>query len=258
MISNSDILQIIHISDTHIGSSEKEKPNRLLRCKSYLEKHDSKISSVILTGDLTDSGYDGKVTCGCLMPLIGKNNSITGGSKQNQLSRFNENVYEYLKSKNNSYSIYMVNGNHDIYNGAGLLRTPPMINYIKNIYGNTYYLKKLNGVYIFMLDIYPNKEICKWLQEKIIQYSLEYNRSPCIFAFHYNIKGAYSDWWSYNEKSIFYNIIKKLNTLCILVGHHHDTYTYSWMNIKVVVSAGNYFSVIKYNMKDNKLEIDHL
>jgi len=69
-----------------------------------------------------------------------------------------------------------------------------------------------------------------------------------VIFFHYPIHGAFSDWWSKQEKNDFYKVIKDYNVIAILVGHAHTSSIWMFRDkCKVVQSAYPYFTRLKFD-----------
>ena len=226
-------MKFIVISDIHYTNKDVQQ-NRPIT--TFIKRSlQTDIDFAVVTGDLTDNGYDGKITCGCLMPFLGKNSSITGGSSVNQLNIF---INEFVQPIDEVKPLYLIQGNHDKYNGASRY---PVAEFIKKRYGSTYYRIDKNGIVYLFCDVYPNAEICLWIK------NMNLNINPVIIFFHYNIQDEFSDWWSIEEKSNFAKVIYNLNVMAIFVGHYHKSYTYKWKDIPVYSTAGEFYAVCTVN-----------
>lgn len=200
------------------------------------------INVVVVAGDLTSHGYDGKVTCHCLFSCCTPNSGITGGSKTNELGIFKDQFVKPITEHGGVTSTHqsdviapnttllLVHGNHDKYNGAGRY---PVLDYISNRYGDTHYTRQINNVYFFMCGLYPNKSTCQWIASTFNELGLT-NDTPVIFVFHYNLYGACSDWWNDSEKDYFFETVKSFHVLAIFVGHSHQPGEGNFRGIRVI------------------------
>jgi len=74
---------------------------------------------------------------------------------------------------------------------------------------------------------------------------LSTTKDPIFIAFHFNLTGSFSEWWSNDEKIALYNSIVDKNILAIHVGHYHIDQIGSWSpagqtkKIKYIMAAGN-------------------
>lgn len=226
-------MKFIVTSDLHFGSESPKDIDNIM----YHLMYDVFINSIIVTGDLTGNGYDGKESLKCLSCIFGSKNILVGGDKTNELgllqSFFINPIHELNKK------IYLIQGDSDRNNGACRY---PVRNYIRSLYGKEYYSFVSDGVLFLMCDIYPNKKICGWIHSitKTI-------KIPTLIFFHYNLEGSSSNLWSEVEKHNFYETVKDVNVLAIFCGHEKRSYTYLWNNIKVYDTSGTMFMVVTVN-----------
>ncbi len=236
------MIRLAILSDTHFLYNEKEKKvlpkkertsNKISRISSIATKYDA----IIIAGDLTDDGWDGKsFLC------------IEYGGDYDELGSFIKDCVEPLK---NIAPVYLCEGNHD--EGGGILGYKPVLKYIKSKYNNLYYMKILStdlGVFVIIsLGKYPNAEKLEWLK-KIIQ-TLDI-KIPILCFFHFNLEGTWSNWWSDEEKNNFYSVIKNNNIVALAVGHQHRSYIEEWKGIPVLSGAGDKYIEFEYCFKTNK------
>jgi len=218
----------IVISDVHYGNPavQQGKPIAAFIARAA----DADVSFAVATGDLTDNGYDGTVSCGCCFPLLGTNSGVTGGGAQNQVKQFSD---AFMRPIDNVTTLYLIQGNHDRYNGAGRY---PIEDIVKKRHGNTYYSVVKNGILYLFCDVYPTADICAWIKTKMVA------SQPVIFFFHYNLQDEFSDWWTDSEKNAFAQVIAPYKVLGIFVGHYHRSYTYVWKGINVYSTAGDHYA----------------
>lgn len=190
---------------------------------------DPALEFAVVTGDLTAGGFDGKVTCGCLAPFLGANNAVVGGSRDDQLGAFLDAVVEPVQRAGKA--VYLVAGNHDQYNGAG---RHPVDDFIRRAHGDTHYSVVRGGVMLLFCGVYPDEAVRAWLATM-----LRDNHMPVVFFFHYNLQGAFSDWWPDSEKEAFREAIQDKRVLGIFVGHRHETYAETWCGYSVYGTAGD-------------------
>lgn len=234
---------IIVSSDLHFGHPEiREKKGYQLE-KILSLKDEENIKMVISAGDLTDLGTDGSSFYG-----IRK-------KKDDQLTPLKNQWVKPLK--NNNIIPLMTIGNHDTYTGHPYLYKP-VIKYIKELYGGTYYpciwmkytgyyTYDYNGILFISCGIYPKH--LKWIKKRLTK------DKPMILFYHYNTREEepYSDWWPKKDKDKFYKLIKDYdNILCIINGHIHASYEREWRGFKIINGAGN--KMVLLNMDKNKIE----
>jgi len=219
------MLVFIHDSDLHYGKrGAKPRENK--------EDHPSTIAAskaqfVIVTGDLTDNGYDG-ASCGC----------INYGGKSDQITPLLENYVHPLEEAGKE--VYLCVGNHDRGKKTlGIFRHSPIKHIIRKRHNSVKYTFRKGDLLFICCGECPSD--IPWLKRKLKNLD-----QPTIIFFHFNLEGPYSDWWSKKQKDAFYNAIKDYNILAILVGHHHITKVTTWRGIRVIASSNRY-SVITYN-----------
>lgn len=167
-------------------------------------------------GDITDLGESGSIINkiyyrlynACCMPC-GLERVNTDSPEQ--LQEYQEMIQPIRDA---GIEILECLGNHDLYAHP----VKAVRSYIKRQYGNTYYRRDYEGLSIFCLDVYPNKEICEWLRKELAFLGED---APFICFFHYPVVGPISDWWTDEEKSTFLNVIRNYNCLALYVGHTH-------------------------------------
>ena len=225
------MINILLTSDLHYdGTGKQPNPRVAQTILSNLRPDRSNI--VIAAGDLTDHGYDGKVTNKCLFSCCSGNSVLTGGSNVNELKQFNDSFVQPIDA-NESTHLCLIHGNHDTYNGAGRY---PVQDYIKKRHGNLYYTHQINDVILFFCGLYPDENICHWIQSESNKLKVT-PKTPLVFIFHYNLYGNMSDWWTDAQKETFVQTVKGFNVLAVCVGHLHDTYTGMYKGLRVVSGA---------------------
>lgn len=221
------MITFIHDSDLHYNKNSSRKKNNVKKILNISPDF------VIVTGDLTDNGYDGSnFLC------------FNYGGDEDQLTPLKQkyvNVLDY-----NDIPVYLCDGNHD--NGRNKIPYKPVLNYIKKRHGGLNYIFEYNGVYFICCSVYPKN--IKWLKKKLNKTKYY----PVFIYFHYNLKDKYSDWWSDKAKQKFYNTIKDYkNIKALLEGHFHNTKVYYWNEFLVIRSSGRHFGIIQFDL--NKKEI---
>ncbi len=218
-------------SDTHVGEKGIKEQRKVGHIQKMLEMNSSPLRPTfnLFIGDLTDHGY--------------------GEEKNSALCCFKPEIY-YTKELNEfctrwlfpleetGVPIYLCAGNHDVYG-----KRTGITNFIKKRPGNTYYKFQKENVVFICCHIYPNKEIQKWLQNKILPTIPTHK--PIIFFFHYPPTGKGSRSWPEEEKDSFFNTIQNHNVQALIVGHHGKfSYVSTWREkIPVYCVAGEYFAV---------------
>lgn len=230
------MFSIIHDSDTHYGSRNKvdprlekeQNPDRIL-------EHDSDVDLVIITGDLTENGYDGKSFC-----------CYNYGGDQKQLQSFKQNYVEPLEEAN--IPVKLCPGNHD--RGRPPYWYQPVFSYIKDRHVNdssaeTEYSFDYQHFRFICCGIYPKN--LKWLAKQLDQ------EVPTILFFHYNLEGEWSDWWSDQEKEDFGKTIEGYPIAGILVGHNHISNVSDWNGHRVISSAGPGYTRIDLDPEEGEI-----
>lgn len=216
------------LSDPQIGMASQEEKK-----KGAIEKIISEnVEFVLFPGDLTTHGRNGCWLNYIIMKLRGESVSL-----DKELSKFRNQFIKPLEKQN--IKTFSVMGNHDTYTYP----IKPVKWWIKKKHGNTFYKKNYNEqLDIIGLDIYPNKKITDWLKKQ-----LDPNKYSILF-FHYPPTGAFSDWWSDDEKKYFYEHIKNHKILLMGVGHVHNSSQYQWNNIDIIDASGKGTAIIEANL----------
>lgn len=196
------------------------------------------VDFVLFPGDLTSRGWN-------MIPLnlISDQFYKDGVQNETQLDDFVKNYIEPIERSN--IPTYSVMGNHDTYTGPML----PVKYWITKKHSGIYYKTEYSKYYdIIGLHIYPNKEISDWLADVINP------AKKSILFFHFPPSGAFSDWWTTQEKEYFYKSIEqyKSSILLLCVGHFHFSETYIWNDMIVVNGGGD--TVAKVHVIDGKIE----
>ena len=172
----------------------------------------------IVAGDLTNNGSDGsKILC---IPISGPQEQL-----QNYVSQYAKPLEE------NNIPIFASMGNHDNWT------YPPYIymaiqKYIIKKYGNTVYNFIHKNVQFICLGIVPDSNALKYF------HSIANKSLPIVLFFHYNLVGAFSDWWSDAQKIAFNDAINGYQIKLIVTGHLHECAAYFWNNYQVITCGG--------------------
>lgn len=131
--------------------------------------------------------------------------------------------------------------------------------------GGYYRSFKIRGCVFFACGIYPNSKtvfldplIADYVKGDMLTGPARKDKTPVFFFFHYNIQGAFSDWWDDDEKDYFYEVIKDLNVKAIFCGHNHFSEYYEWKKKKIPVYqvGGTQFAKVTINYKTScKIEL---
>lgn len=197
--------------------------------------NDKESEFVIIAGDLTQNGSDGK-KIGCL-PISGPEKQLQGLQQK----------YIDICEKNNK-KVYLCMGNHDEWT------YPPYIykaieKYIKTKHGNLLYTFEHKGVQFINLGKYPNRSACNYFK------SVAQKNKPTVLVCHFNFIGPYSDWWTNDEKKYFEKTIDGYNIILIICGHIHANNRYVWAHRYDIVTCGGMgITKCKYNSKTNTIE----
>jgi hypothetical protein len=228
----SNPLILIVTSNLKYGdsNSEDQKIWHVPHIKTLI---DSNIASMIIVpGNLTNNGYDGKVS--------NKYCNKKAGSDENQL-RLLQN--KFVSQLSEDCPVLLCHGHNDMQNGANRY---PVLDYIKSRHKNTIYTIEvktkctfLSTIFIHCLGLYPNKNTLKWLKQELGDRKFV----PRILFFNYNLMDSK---WSEKEKEKFYKTILEYNVVLILTNHADSHGQTLWNNIPVVYAADNHFAVVKY------------
>jgi len=225
------------ISDPQIGNDFQE---RMMKKKTEdVLRTATKDDVVLIPGDLTDHGVgpvDNKFMlyfgyCICFR----KKGQVPS---RNELDVLHTQHIRPLQEK--CRDVLMCIGNHDTYTQFWWGEQAPA-KYVKKENGGLIYKKDANGILVFSLSIHPTQKNIAWLDQELAK-----TDAPFVVFFHYNTKGAYSDWWSDKEKDLLENVLKKYKSrLCFIAeGHKHLSYKTTWRDFPVVNAAGSHAVVV--------------
>nr|QBK91693.1 MAG: hypothetical protein LCPAC304_00190 [Pithovirus LCPAC304] len=224
------MITFIHDSDLHYGRNDLSPRN----CKETHPEHISNEESdfVIVTGDLTENGYDGAYFA-----------CISYGGNKNQRRAL---VEKYVKPiERSGKDVYLCIGNHDKGKKTlGLFRHPTITYLLRNRHGGLKYTFHKGDLKFVCCGKYP-KDL-GWLRKQLDP------EEPTILFFHFNLEGPYSGWWTRKEKKAFNAVIQDYNIIAILVGHHHISKISEW-NGRTVISAGDEYARITYDPSIQKI-----
>lgn len=224
----------IHDSDLHYGYDEVNPRNVKLDNPREIANADAEF--VIVTGDITDHGYD----------HINVKLNCCRDEKYDELEAFRTYYKNYIERRGKR--VYLCAGNHD--RGRKIFKIykhSPVLKYIRDVEGGLEYSFTHKEVKFICCGIYPKN--LTWLRSQLINVE-----TPTIIYFHYNLTGPYSDWWSDREKDEFHQCITGYNILALLVGHRHASRRSYWNGILVINSA-NSFSYIRYRPDTQDLDV---
>lgn len=194
------------------------------------------IDLILIAGDLTDNGFDGK-------PKLYKKR------REDQLSIYINSYVTPLEEV--GFVVYACPGNHDFYTGAPKYKG--VSKYLATKYAATHrHSKRKSGLYSFYhkkvlfisMGIYPS--FLAWLKRLLKKTN---NNQAIVFFWHYNtvVSEPHSDWWSEKEKENFYALIEDLNVQAIINGHFHNSGIGYWHDLPVIRGAGVSYGVIEMN-----------
>lgn len=201
-------------SDIHYGKRENNGPRTSKQRNSEYISEELDVDFAIVAGDLTENGYDGKRCC-----------CFKYGGFSNQLKALKEQYIEPIEYVGIPAKLCV--GNHD--RGRPPYIYQPVFRYVKKRHGDIQYSFDHKNVRFICCGLYPKDT--KWLKKQ-----LKSNQANIIY-FHYNLEGAWSDWWTEKEKNKFYKTIKGYPIAAILVGHQHSNKQSKWKDIDVIKCA---------------------
>ncbi len=238
--------KFIAFSDTHIGRQVESGNNVAVEKLKLREpiiqemKDDEEIKFALIVGDLVDHGWANPRfnCCGCCNLI-------------DEWHDFEQQWVVPLISQIGASNVYLCAGNHEkILDYRKICRKSAYKKIEESTNGINYYFKT-DGVFFLCCGIYPDFNTCLWLDDLLKWIG----HRPVIIFFHYNIEGKYSDFWSDDEKNIFYNLIQKYNIKAIINGHVHKSSTYLWNKKIRVINVGGYNFTI-FNYSDGKLTFE--
>ena len=229
-------LNIVAISDLHVGRKEKHLNARKLEVQRLLLEHldTHKTDLVLMVGDLTDHGF------------FEKNNS-----DKSEWEDFIYNWFCPIAEKIGIQNIYLCPGNHDTGHtfGKKFFKSRSVFDVLKNCDLESYCFFKEKILFV-CCGVYPDlnirndlKKLFRYLDKKV----------PIVMFFHYTISRPCHG-FDENEKDEFYDVIKNHNVIGIINGHKHGTFTDKWKNITVVGVGGYGFTTFSTSKK-RKLEV---
>lgn len=224
-----------------------DKTNNIELMKLLIEKSRTSIYEpkfLIVAGDLTEHCSDNKKL------FDYKYGGVT--------DEFTPMLNEYIKPISSLIPLKLIPGNHDFYIDdsrwpffhkpvLSYIRKYHKLNSLKNIFssmfskiGDHVYSFDYEDIHFCACDIYTNEKVLEWLKK-----DLDKNKNKKIIIFqHYNFDGAYSDWWTRDEKKKFYDVIKNFNVILLIEGHHHFSSIGDFMGIKTVNAGGKGFGLV--------------
>jgi predicted phosphodiesterase len=208
------------------------------------ESNENKIapnSLVLIAGDLTNNGSDGKKLLGFI--------PISGSVKQLQ------GLQAYIKRlENYKCRVLCCMGNHDDYTYFPYIYKATE-SFIKKRHGKLHYTIEHEGIRYICLSKCPTESRLPYLKNELAKNST----IPTVIFFHYNLQGAWSHWWKDSEKEEFYQVIKNYeNIILIATGHIHKTDIYDWRGFKVVTCGGSELIKCSFTKSSNKLFIEKI
>lgn len=224
------MLVIAHDTDLHYGYNNPGP--RAIKISHPEKIIATQATVVVVTGDLTNNGYDGRnINLGFT--------KIKYGGDDNQVKFLKEYYIDPIEASGKE--LFLCAGNHDRGKSyINLFRYQPVRKLIRKRHGANTYSFVRQGLRFLIMDEYPRE--LTWLTNKLRKHPDD----PYIIAFHFNLEGPHSNWWSGHNKRHFYRAIKKYNILALLVGHHHISKVSYWKRIRVI-SSGEKFALITYD-----------
>jgi len=185
-----------------------------------------------------------------------------GFGKKSETEAFKEAWYSPLKNafKEVGGNVWVGIGNHDCYWSSFFEPKPTqMLRFIKNIHGEYLYSFYIGNINFIHLGLHPCigsgrlggkyvnevKDSLGFLKNSLKQIG---NKTPVVIFFHYPTQGAFSDWWTKEEKEEFCNVIQNYNVILIAVGHAHSSAVFkSCDKFTEIRAAGNEFAEVKFD-----------
>jgi 3',5'-cyclic AMP phosphodiesterase CpdA len=211
------MIRLILDSDLHFadGAIKPNKSDHLEKIIGYVGENN--VDAMICAGDLTDVGTDGRgIAC---WKYGGEDDQLT------PLKKFVAAIEQHIP-------VYLCTGNHDRYSPYNWLHSG-ILKYVKNKHGSLLYNWAIGEYRFISLDLYPDAKALRYLARVFAQYPTD----QYIIYFHYNIEGAFSDWWDDKSKDAFFAAITGKRVRMIVTGHRHENYHISYNNVDVVSAA---------------------
>lgn len=226
-------LNLVIDSDLHFTAAgiRADKADHLTKIEKLSES--TYIDAIICAGDLTDNGFDGKsFLC---WQYGGTEDQVT------PLARYIERLQTIAPT-------YVAMGNHDHYVPWPYLHKG-VRNFVKKRHGALLYSWECRGIFKFIcLDVYPDAAALKFLKKELKSAA----QKMVIIYFHYNVEGAWSDWWTDKEKNAFLAALEpyRKQIKLIICGHRHSNYLIEWEGYNVVSGGGGKLMVCTLLKKD--------
>ncbi len=194
--------RFIHISDTHIGSSDGKSEEDLRRTIADINGM-SDIAFVVITGDITELGTN------------------------EQLKR----AKQILDSLHVKY--YIIPGNHDSgwseSGGFGFIQTFGSDKFLFD-YNGIRFIGCASGPYVRMSDGHVPRDAIVWIDKVLKNTSHD---QPLIFFNHYPIDNSLDNWYEITDR------LRQYNTLAILCGHGHANKALNFEGIPGIMGRSN-------------------
>jgi len=240
MDDSEDTFTFILDSDVHYGKARDNGPRVWKKRNPDNIVLEEDIDFVVVTGDLTENGYNGKKFLG-----------FHYGGFSDQLKAFRDRYVRPIGEANIPLKLCI--GNHD--RGRPPYLYQPVFCYVKKRYGGIKYTFDHKGFRFICCGMYPKDT--KWLRKRLSK------EKHNIIYFHYNVSGAYSDWWSKKAKKRFVKTVKGYPIAAVLVGHDHVSRQYEWEGLNIVMAAGEGYARVTCDSSDGsaeaqfKRDVDH-
>ena len=228
------IIKIAIESDLHY-TIEGRRPDKAL---SITKIHQYQPDVLIVAGDITDRGFDGKPLLSCL-PFT---NQCWGGT-QDQLGTYQR---DYLARVDGNIEVLECEGNHDTYVPRPYL-WHPVRQHIINKHGALRYHRNIKGLHFVVLGIYPDKKALAMKEELM----LIIQDQPVVFIWHYNsVPGdpmTEERWWTTKEKQAAAEFLNNFNVAFLVNGHWHTTEIRRWGKWDIYMGAGSEPIFVEYD-----------
>jgi len=262
----------LNTSDIHpIGPSEKYIKEMNMKGYEYTGGKDKILSDFKRRREFinTMSGKILRVSNNVQAVLL--TGDVAGGTGYPpEVEAFKKTVYEPLQrafsqAKQGGF-VFTCMGNHDTYRNFDLVHEV-LLDWLKKTYGDYIYAFNIGQVRFINLGLFPTTGSQRTALKDKGANSLGFLRTelsrlskqqPVVVFFHYPIHGAFSDWWTKQEKNNFYRTIKDYNVIAILVGHAHTSRIWMFRDkCKVIQSAYPYFTQLDFDPnKPRDIEVE--
>jgi hypothetical protein len=196
---------------------------------------------VVVSGDITHSAMDGRLSCCIPLPFPGI---------PNQIGCYDTTFVKPLEQQ--GIRVYSLAGNHDYAESTNKNARQPMLDYVRRRHGNLYYaFEHTGGLHFVVLGMYPDATARAFLAATLHaanQAALDHGLPAPRFVlfWHFNVTGELSDWFPEADKQATLDVMEpyRAQIAGIFVGHLHMSFTDTWNGYTVHCTGGDRFALV--------------